>query len=490
MITKTTFLSSIYCPTKLYLNQKHPELKEVDANITTRLNTGTEVGLLARSLYYGGKDLSQSKENNHISSEERTKIALATDERIFYEPTFISPDGTLKFRADLVIKTNRKWKLIEVKSSTKIKPYQHLMDIGFQYKVLQLNGLHKKFDFYIAHLNKEYVLEDDLNLEELFVIEKVTTRARLIQPLVERVLYQANKTLKKNRHPKTEIGAHCMQPYKCEFFNQCWKNKTNYNVFQIGGLRKSVASSLYFKGIFEVEDIPRNIKGIKQEQWIEIDAEISGKPSINARAIKRFMTPIKNETLLFLDFETVRLKIPVFKGTHPNQQFCFQFCLLIQNFGSTKIVRKDFLAEPGFDPRRNFIERLLKDTNVPGKIIVYSNFEERMLKELAVLFPEYAEHIEERISRMVDLMKPFAERKYYHPDFKGSHSLKVVSKVLCPDIDYSLLEIQNGMMAMNAFMKMHKLSEVERLKMKRALLEYCFTDTLCMLEIINEFRNI
>ena len=45
---------------------------------------------------------------------------------------------------------------------------------------------------------------------------------------------------------------------------------------------------------------------------------------------------------------------------------------------------------------------------------------------------------------MVDLMDPFAKEMVVDPDFNGSASIKSVLPVLCPNLGYNDLEIQEG----------------------------------------------
>jgi len=49
--------------------------------------------------------------------------------------------------------------------------------------------------------------------------------------------------------------------------------------------------------------------------------------------------------------------------------------------------------------------------------------------------------------RFIDLLIPFQQLMYYHPDFNGSFSIKSVLPVMFPDdeaLDYKALDIQAG----------------------------------------------
>ena len=79
-------------------------------------------------------------------------------------------------------------------------------------------------------------------------------------------------------------------------------------------------------------------------------------------------------------------------------------------------------------------------------------------------------------------------RHYYHPDMKGSWSIKSVLSCLVPDLRYSELgEVQNGLMAQSAYFEMINgaLSEGEKHRLHRDMLEYCKLDTYAMLAIVD-----
>ncbi|MBK7573299.1 MAG: DUF2779 domain-containing protein [Bacteroidetes bacterium] len=111
----------------------------------------------------------------------------------------------------------------------------------------------------------------------------------------------------------------------------------------------------------------------------------------------------------------------------------------------------------------------MHDTKGEEKIIVYNMaFESTRLKELAEQFPDLSKEIQNRIDRIVDLMVPFRERQYYHRDFQGKYSIKVVAPIMSPEISYDKLVIQNGSSAMQAFAQLHKLKIKEQYKIRQA----------------------
>ena len=117
-----------------------------------------------------------------------------------------------------------------------------------------------------------------------------------------------------------------------------------------------------------------------------------------------------------------------------------------------------------------------------GSIITFNmSFEKGVIKTLIERFPKYEKELTSMIERIVDLQTIFKKFHYYHPDQKGSASLKFVLPVFS-DKKYSELEIQNGQEAFSAFYNKYykKQKEISR----KSLLDYCALDTLAMVEIL------
>ncbi|MCB0747242.1 MAG: DUF2779 domain-containing protein, partial [Ignavibacteriae bacterium] len=163
-----------------------------------------------------------------------------------------------------------------------------------------------------------------------------------------------------------------------------------------------------------------------------------------------------------------------------------------QKSRKSKLEHKVFLAEAGPDPRIAFIESLLRDTNNPGQIVVYNrSFEVMILNAIANDFPEYKDDIDERISRVVDLMIPFQKKWYYTPSMQGSYSIKKVLPALVPELSYGGLQIADGGTASVAFEHLHEEKDIFKIEETRKnLLEYCKLDTLAMVEILNSLIHL
>jgi hypothetical protein len=112
------------------------------------------------------------------------------------------------------------------------------------------------------------------------------------------------------------------------------------------------------------------------------------------------------------------------------------------------------------------------------------------MQELAEHFPALAAALEGAIDRIVDLL-PIAREYYYHPDMRGSWSIKAVLPTIAPDLAYDNLEVANGDMAQQAFAEIMQAetSPERRQQLHDALLLYCEMDTLAMVRMAHYFER-
>ena len=139
--------------------------------------------------------------------------------------------------------------------------------------------------------------------------------------------------------------------------------------------------------------------------------------------------------------------------------------------------------------------QLREDLGSTGTVFVWNkSFEMTRNKELAIIYPEYAEFLAELNKRIYDLGDFINLGFYLHPKFKGSWSIKNVLPVMVPELGYDEMEIGKGDQAMMAWWELihDKLSTDDAEKTKTALLEYCKMDTWAMVKIwekLVEFGN-
>ena len=171
---------------------------------------------------------------------------------IIAEASF-SVDGLFCSVDILKVFDNNEVELYEVKSSTSVHDiYYH--DAAFQCYVLNRLG-YKVGSCNIVHINNQYEREGDLDINELFTVEDITTDAMLLRRDVVANIDEIREYLKQDKEPMDDIGEHCFSPYSCGFFGYCSRHLPTPNIFDVAGARTSTKFKCYRKGIVSFEDL-------------------------------------------------------------------------------------------------------------------------------------------------------------------------------------------------------------------------------------------
>ncbi len=419
----------------------HQELADpIDPGLQASFDTGGVVGEVARNYFPNGKLIEESY-LEHDQAVETTQTLLS-DASIpaLYEPAFTFQ--SIRTRIDVLSRNSlRAFDLVEVKSSTRLKP-EHITDVAIQVYAVEGSGIPVN-GAYLMHLNNAYEYQGgEQDLEQLFTLQDVTDRARsFIKKRVPDDLSRMWSTLELGNPPDIATGRHCTSPYRCSFYGHCHQN------------------------------VPRS------------NGQSFVSPSLQSR-LEEITFPAG-----FLDFETVSPAIPLYPGTRPYQPIPFQWSLHILD-SSGRLTHDAFLNDDADDPRERFIVSLLDAIPRQGAIVTYSSYEKTILNGLAQAFPHYGKGLLSLCERIVDLLKLIREN-YYHPGFEGSYSLKSVAPTLVPDLDYTDMDIQDGTAASSAYTTMidNDTQETEKTNTKQALLAYCAQDTEAMVSIYDALKS-
>ena len=120
-----------------------------------------------------------------------------------------------------------------------------------------------------------------------------------------------------------------------------------------------------------------------------------------------------------------------------------------------------------------------------------SQFEARILNDLAEQFARYKSQISMIVGDIKDLAAPFRSLDVCHYKMYGPYSLKAVLPALVPKMTYKNLSISDGGMAMDAYFRMTASQDPREIKkIRKALLEYCTLDTLAMVKILEKLREL
>ncbi|RKY95435.1 MAG: DUF2779 domain-containing protein, partial [Ignavibacteriae bacterium] len=437
LLSKSSFIKGLQCDKHLYLYKYHyKEMDDFSEMQKAIFKRGTNVGILAQKLFPGGEVATTGEPPNYTKGLIKTNELISKKTKAIYEAAF--QFNEVLVINDILVRDGSKWNAYEVKSSTSVSE-TYLNDAALQYYILSNSGIEIN-DFSIIYINNQYTRQSELNINELFNIESVLEYILPMQDSIKENVDRLKQVITKKRMPDLEISEHCHNPYKCGFFNYCRNHIPEDSIFDFSGMHLKKKYEMYKEGIIKLEDVPDDYS-LNKNNGIQLDVYKSGEPLIEKEAIENFLSDL-NYPLFFMDFETFQPAVPLFDNSRPYQQIPFQYSIHYKESEKSKLTHLEFLAEPGEDPREKFIKKLLEDTSAKGDIIVYNKaFEITRLKEIANDFPKYAEQIEERISRIKDLMIPFRQKHYYSPEMKGSYSIKSVLPALVPELSYDELEI-------------------------------------------------
>lgn len=482
-ITKTGFMKAEQCELAFF-NWWNKVDEAYTPAAQGRMDEGTEVGILAQQLAPGGIDLNGL--NLPPWDMARKTLELMRNRQPIYEATFITNSlPQLMCKVDMLVPDEDGWQIWEVKATSSVK-VEHQKDLAFQTFVLEQCGV-KVTKCALVHLNKEYQRSGQLNLQQLFIVEDISSIVREAMKELEATIIEAYKNGKLPLAPQKQIGDHCTSPYTCAYHAICWKHfPEQNNIYTIPRLGDR-ADYYLSRGLFNLWDLDPTILSEKQLQiW---NAHMHNSIIHDHEAITAFLAD-KAYPYYFLDFETIMPAIPIWDNTRPYSQVPFQYSLhLVQSSGAIP-KHYEFLDDAsGNDPRLALCRQLIADLGTAGTIWTYNRpFEEGRIKELAILFPELATDLGNIIERLEDLITPFRNQWYYHPDMQGSNSIKAVLPVLAPDLSYDDLEIGNGGEAMDTFLRLIK-GDVELVANKEEimanLLKYCKMDTWAMVRILD-----
>jgi uncharacterized protein DUF2779 len=167
-----------------------------------------------------------------------------------------------------------------------------------------------------------------------------------------------------------------------------------------------------------------------------------------AQALEAFVPP-----LAFLDFETVRLAIPVWNG-----------------------------------------ERVVTACAGALAVVAYNApFERGCLQHLARAVPRLAEPLNEVAARLIDLL-PVVRSHIYQPDFCGSFSLKRVLPALVPELRYDALAITDGESAslnlVQSLFHGNTFQPEATQRLRDDLLRYCAQDTWGLVKLLERLRQL
>ena len=482
-LSKSRYTAGLQCLKRLYLDVHHRDLADAVApGQQAVFDIGNAVGELARQRFAGGI-LIREGYFEHDKAERSTQ-ALLSDAFVpaLYEAAF-SFEG-IRTRIDILARAEggQGFDLIEVKSSASFKERVHLPDVAIQLHVVEGAGVPIQ-RAYLMHIDNTYVYEGgNHDLTHLFALEDVTDSARgYLADIAPGKLSEMWEALGRADPPDIETGRHCTSPYRCPFFGHCHVDEPEHPIGELPRLSQRDEERLKALGLSDIGGIPPDTGGLTALQRRVWDSVVSGKHYVGFDLSSR-LSEI-GFPASFLDFETLGSAVPLFVGTRPYQQIPFQWSLHARDPDGS-MSHNEFLHDGPGDPRQPFITNLLEAVPASGSIIVYSGYEERVLRQLADELPQYRAPLLALVDRLVDLLL-IVRDTYYHPEFHGSFSIKSVAPTLAPELSYAALDIPDGLAASAAYQQLFtgNVPQPEATKIRGSLLTYCAQDTEAMVRV-------
>jgi len=494
-ISKTTFLDFLFCPKNLWLKMHKPELlsqftmSEYEQHL---LEEGNEVERYARKLFPSGVEVQAYGALGVIQTEE-----LLKEKGVIFQATFII-DGFLA-RNDVLEydKESGKWNLYEVKGTSAVheggKDKNHLDDLAFQASILRRANVAVGKCF-VIHLNNKYVLQGELDLQQLFTIEDVTGKVMERLQTVEAQMETALDYLQQDKEPVG--GCECLyvgRSNHCTTFAYSNPQVPGYSIHDLSriGSSKKKLMQLVESKTFDLLEVPQDME-LSDIQLNQIAVHRRGTPMIDVEGIRSELEPLPYP-LYFFDYETLAPAVPMFNGYTPYQRIPFQFSLHILHEKGGELEHVEYLHMECSDPAEEII-KLLDKHILPGGTLVSWNksFEAGVNKEMAERLPHYAPILERLNGMLYDLKDVFSKQYYVHPAFKGSVSIKKVLPALVPELNYAELDIHGGAQASDSWRTMLKPDTMQEEKdlIAKSLKIYCGLDTFAMYKIWEHLQEL
>ena len=486
-LTKTDFIRYLNCPESLWLKKHKPDLYpegEFSLFLEKLVKEGYEVEAYAKQLFRGALDLP------NYGGVEQTRETLLTG-KILFQAYFESPDGLIA-RVDVLEKqSDGTYHLYEVKSSSSISrsgKHNHIKDACFQKYVIEQNGLVVS-NTSIIYLNKEFVKLGPVKAEDLLVIEDVSEEVTALSHQVIQQIKQALILLGKSSIDESSCS--CKRNTRinhCDAFDYFNREIPENNIYKLNRLSAKKIGLLIDNEITQLLDVPTDFK-LSNKQHLHIESYRQQMPSVDRSEIKSMLSELRFP-LHFYDYETYPTAIPLLDGMGPHQHLVFQVSMhTMQADGS--ISHYEYLADRLEQPKR-MLEEMHKITGLNGTFISWhKSFETSRNNDLIQRFPQFHAYLDYINQHTFDLEDVFKE-PYIDYRFEGRSSIKNVLPVLCPDLSYKDLEVQNGTMALDTWGRMvrDKSFSEDKETTRNALLSYCELDSLAMVEIYKRLLKL
>lgn len=490
-LSKSEYMLSLKHPAWLWLKRHKPGvLPEPDPALQARLDQGFVFERQALKLFPGIVHISADGENASADLIQQTKDALANDASAIAQGHFATESLTCIVDVLQSVGDGR-FDLFEIKASTKAKS-EHFLDLAFQRTVLEDAGLEIR-DVYVAHVNRVYRRDGEINENELVskthVTDEVSEAVASTRANIETALAIAAEEEIPDLSPRhARMGSYAEW---LDIYEKLEGPLAEDSIYKLPSIKAETLGDLLDRGVTNIQELD-DLTDLSKSQARYVKALKAGERHIDVVGIRAFLASL-TYPLYFLDYETSASLIPHFDGLAPYQQLPFQYSLHIQEAPGSEIEHREYLHQEATNPVPALLQQLQEDLGERGSVIVwYATFEKSRNDEMGELIEQYAEFLDGINDRVVDLMEPFRKGLFVDPMFRGSSSIKKVLPVLVPDLSYGDLGIQEGATASRLWeeVTLEGMHSDRRGEIYRDLRAYCQLDTLAMVRIFEELKRV
>ncbi len=472
-------------PAWLWLKKHNPDfLPEMDDNTQAMVDEGRLFENRAERIFADAIPLNRDDYASITEWANETKQLIDQGVETILQAAFVYNEYLCI--ADVITLTSEGYELIEIKATTS-PDKEHICDLAFQKAVIEYNGI-PIIRSKVLHANKDYIRHGDIKIDKLAMFTDVTNKVN--KEVLEATIKMRDAVTAMNQEEMPSdslrfVGLGAAKDWR-PIFRKLHPNIEPYSIYDLAsckgrGMDKLIAT-LEDDGIELIKDIPDSTK-LQAHQKDQVNVTKLGQPVIDKAALKAFMDDFEFP-IYFLDYESINRIFPPFDNTWPYQQVVFQHSIYILQEEGT-LTHEEYLHETNTNPAPQVIESLESIIGGKGSIVVWNEtFEKSRHNDYAKLYPNKAAFFEKLNDRVIDLMKPFDKRMYQDMRFKGSASIKSVLPVICPELSYKVLGIQEGGTASRSWREaIIDETRDDKEKVLSDLAEYCKLDTLAMVEI-------
>ncbi len=453
-LSKSEFLMYLKHPAWLWLKKNRKKVLPPPSEALQALfDAGHEYERYAEQLFAGGVKLGFDNYQEYLSLPERTRAALSNGADTIFQGRFEHGQTTCIIDVLQRVEDNL-FDLFEIKSGTSVKP-EHIPDLAFQVSVLEGAGVNLR-KIGVVHVNREYVRSGGVDFEGLSKIEDVTAKVSERKAATRDEIDQALTVMEQDQMPDVSpryLTGGDMAEWM-EIYANVKGKPDRHSIYNLASIKPDQIAAFEDAGVSTIDAIPGDAK-LTERQARQVAASKSNQQTIDADEIRSFLSNL-TYPLYFLDYETFSSILPPFDGLRPYQQVPFQYSLHIVKEPGAPLEHREYLHAENSNPVEALVGRLKEDIGDNGSVIVwYAPFETGRNREMADMQAEHADYLKGLNDRVVDLMVPFKSGWFVDKAFMGSASIKKVLPVLVPELTYEGLTINNGELAQRAWMDMY-----------------------------------